>query len=442
MKTDFKSNLSILLLLAAACPAVGQTPGGDRPKVNGPLSVQQAVETAQRNNLGIQAMQAEERATQQETKATAAMTKPQLSANTYLSAGTMSNILGSAPGVTPTNALVAPSKRFANQNLTLMVPLYTGGRLGSMVKAASERERASSANVGSERAATSLMVKDAYYRALLADEMVKVAQARIEAGRAMAENVRALFEAGKGIEASVSRANAELADAQRMLTSAQNDRAKMLLELRTAMGVDLSSDITLSDTLTFASPPGDVNGSLADAAKVRPELLAARARIEATRAEVEAAKGSQRPQVYGGVMADAFASREMGNGGGATVGLTLSFPLLDSGQRRAEVARAEAMRQRAEAELKNTELAVANQVRQAWLDVDTASQNYRTAQAAVIAAQQAYEVVTLRVQSQKSVLVEQLDALAALTQARSNLAQALYEHSSALARLQRAIGRP
>jgi outer membrane protein TolC len=433
--------LNIGLLLAAVSPTLAQIAGSDRPKLNGPLSLQQAVETAQRNNPGIAAMQAEARAAQQETKATAAMTRPQVSSNTYLSAGTMSNILGSAPGVTPPNALLAPRQPFADQNLTLMVPLYTGGRLEGMVRAASGRARAVGASVGTEQAATSLMVKDAYYRALLADEMVKVAQSRVEAARAMAENVRALYEAGKGIEASVSRANAELADAQRMLASAQNDRAKMLLELKAAMGVDLTSDVTLSDALAFTPPPGDVNGSLAEAGRVRPELLAARARIDAAKAEVGAARGSQKPQVYGGVMADAFASREMGNNGGATVGLTLSFPLLDAGQRRAEVARAEAMRQRAEADLKSTELRVESEVRQAWLDLDTAAQNYRTAQAALAATQQAYEVVTLRVQSQKSILVEQLDALATLTQARANLAQALYDHSSAVARLQRAIGR-
>jgi outer membrane protein TolC len=46
------------------------------------------------------------------------------------------------------------------------------------------------------------------------------------------------------------------------------------------------------------------------------------------------------------------------------------------------------------------------------------------------------------VQNGKAILVEQLDALAALTQARTNVAQALYDHSLAAARLQRAVGRP
>ena len=118
----------------------------------------------------------------------------------------------------------------------------------------------------------------------------------------------------------------------------------------------------------------------------------------------------------------------------------MSFPLLDGGQRRADADRARAGKERAEAEEQEAELRVSKEVQQAWLDVGTASQNYRTAQTALEAAKSAYNVTELRVQNQKAILLEQLDALAALTQARTNLAAALYDHATAIARLQRATG--
>src|SRR5262249_42079519 len=148
-------------------------------------------------------------------------------------------------------------------------------------------------------------------------------------------------------------------------------------------------------------------------------------------AQVGAARGSLGPQVFGAAMGDAFTTDDMGRNSGGTVGIVASIPLFDAGQRRAELGQAQAMRKRGELELKDIELKVAAEVRQAWLDVDTAAQNYKTAQAAVLSAQSAYDVVVLRVQNQKGILVEQLDALAALTQARTNLAQALYENSIA-----------
>ena len=54
---------------------------------------------------------------------------------------------------------------------------------------------------------------------------------------------------------------------------------------------------------------------------------------------------------------------------GGTVGLIVSIPLLDSGQRSAEARQMEAMRRRSEAELKEMELRVATEVRQARLEI-------------------------------------------------------------------------
>jgi outer membrane protein len=354
----------------------------------------------------------------------------------------MPSIFGSSPGVSPSNALIAPDRGSLDQNLALMIPLYTGGRLENQVKSAAGRESAARAGIDAARADAALLARDAYYRALLAAEMEKVAEARLDADRATLETTRALFEAGKGLQASVARAEAEMADAQRMLTSARNDRAKRLLDLKRAMGVSLDSDVTLADSLSYASLDRTLDSALAEANRVRPELLAARARLEAAKAQTSAARGAFQPQVYGAAMGDVFAPDDNGKRAGGAVGVTVSIPLFDNGQRKSEVGRMGAMQRRAEAEVKDMELRVATEVRQAWLDVDTAAENYRTAQAAVQSAQAAYDVVVLRVQNQKSILVEQLDALAALVQARTNVAQALYDHSIAVARLQRAIGRP
>src|SRR5579859_4979137 len=139
-----------------------------------------------------------------------AMTLPQVSANSYLTVGNEATIFNTSPNVTPVNSLTVSPKPFGDQNLTLMIPHYTGGRLGSLVRAASQSERAA---VGGEQADASLAIKDAYYRALLAGEMIQVAQTRVEAAQALAATTQEQFEAGKGIEASVSRVRAELTDA-------------------------------------------------------------------------------------------------------------------------------------------------------------------------------------------------------------------------------------
>src|SRR5579871_1397004 len=408
-RRDVWIRLVLLVLLTIMAPTAfsQQPPGAARPRIHGPLTVEQAVTAGLQYNLELKAAQAGVRAARAEKEAARSATRPQVSANTYLTTGDMPNVMPVSPGAMPPNYNLTPSKGNADQNLTLMVPLYTGGRLGNLVRAAARREDAASAEEQGARADVVLRVREAYYRALLAKEMVKAAQARLDADTAMLQTVRSQFEAGKGIEASVRRVEAEQADAQRILTSTQADEAKALLDLKTAMGVNLDSDIVLSDELAFTPPSDTLNAQLEEAGRSRPEVQAARFRTAAARAQTNAAKGSLQPQIYATAMADVFQPYRMRGGTGYTVGLTVSLPVLDGGQRRAEIAGARAMQQHTEAQLSDLELQVENEVRQAWLDVETAAQNYRTAQAALQAAQAAYDVTALRVQNQKGILVEQ-----------------------------------
>ncbi len=400
----------------------------------GPLSVAEAVRIALKQSPAIAAARADLRAAQAETRGARAMAGPQVSANTFVTAGDMESMVGSAPDVTPAFSRDVPARGFVVQNVSVMVPIYTGGRLSGQVRAASS-------DADSVRLDVALAVKEAYYRALLAAELAKVAQGRLDADTGVVRTTQAQLDAGKGIEASVRRAEAEQADAQRELTAARNDQAKALLDLQAATGADMSEAIALTDGLASAAPAGDLNAALAEAARLRPELAAARARVSAAGAQAGAARGSLQPQVYGALMADAFADHDMNAATGYTAGIAVGLPLFDGGQRRAEVARATAMRERAEADAREAALRVEKEVRQAWLDVRTAEATYANAQAAVRAAQAAYDVVALRVQNQKSVQVELLDALAALTRARGSVAQALYDAAVAAARLERAVGR-
>ena len=244
----------------------------ERLQITGPLTLEKAVRTGLRENLLIRAAQSDVRAASADTRAARSMTRLQISANTFLTHGDTSNILSSSPGVQPTNLYAVPSRLFADQNLTLMVPLYTGGRLGSLVRSAAEREHAALADSETVHIETTLQIRETYYRVLLAGEIVSAAQARVAADTALLANTRVQVDVGKSIEASLLRVQAELADAQRMLTTAMNDKAKLLLDFKMIIGVRLDSDITLSDTLAFVPPPGDLSTSLKEAGKNRPRI--------------------------------------------------------------------------------------------------------------------------------------------------------------------------
>ncbi|MGQ9880491.1 MAG: TolC family protein [Armatimonadota bacterium] len=74
------------------------------------------------------------------------------------------------------------------------------------------------------------------------------------------------------------------------------------------------------------------------------------------------------------------------------------------------------------------------------MDIGTAKTNVATAEAVLQDAEEAYRIAVLRVNEGKAPLVEQIDALAALTDARTRLFQARTDHLLAQARLLRAMG--
>jgi len=403
------------------------------------LSLAGALEFAAKNNPLVLGAAADLAAAREAAGGARSRRLPSLSANGFATVGSYGSIYPSAPRVDPTYSLLAPKGGLLDANLMLMWPLLTGGLIEAMVVSAGGLEAAAGYDLQDARADAALGVEDAYFRALLAAENATAEEGRVEASADMVNRTILLAEAGKGIEASVRRAQAELAQARRSLATARGERAKALLGLKSTLGIDLDSEITLSDPLpdTQAAKPVAVYAQSAD--KARGMVLAARARLGAAEADVRAAEGSQRPQLYGVAMAD--AATQTGSRG-ASVGLVLSVPVFDGGGRRAETARVRAMRDRAAANVRQAELNAQREVRQAYVDRTTADENVRSAQASVEGAKASYEVVALRVANGKGILVEQLDALQALRRARADFAQARYDRAIAEARLRRAAGLP
>ena len=423
-------NASVVVSLALfLSPAVSQ----DAPKK---ISLAEAIRFAEQNSPVLAGATADSDAANAGARVAKAGLLPQLSANGFATGGNNSTIMGSSPTVEPPIWMLVPSGNFLDGNLALMLPIFTPGIL-ARAGSATWQARAAAGDLAEARADLNLHVTEAYDRVLLSRQMIVAQEAKLTAAQELVRTTQAMFDAGKGIDASVQRSRAEFSQAQRAVTIARNDEAKAILDLEAAMGADLSSPIDPSDALTVSAITSNLADSLARAKASRGMLLAIRARREAAASNVRAAQGQRMPQLYGSVMGDATNRRDMG---GVSAGLTLSLPLFDGGRISAEVSQARSMKAKAEAALKQAELTVEKDVRQAWLDVQSAQANVPSAEAAVKSAQAAYDVTALRVSAGKSILVEQLDALEALVRAKSDLAQSTFDQVLAVARLNRAIG--
>jgi outer membrane protein len=431
--------VKIGLWLALAPAALAAQAGAqERPIVTGDLTLARSLEIARTTTPAVQAARRIVDASRAAARAAQARRGPAISANAFGTAGNQQSILSTAMMSEPPAFMMVPGGTFGALNLMLMLPISTGGVLEAAIAAARAMADEAAAEAVETEAEVLVAVADSYLGALRFVELRTAEEARVAASEEMLRTARSLFEAGRGIEASVQRAEAEFAQARRRLTSARNEERKSLLTLMQAMGVGFDSDFVLLDRLALADPPFlDVRSAIDLSKRQRARLAAARWRLRAAEAETRVAEGSRRPQIYGVAMADATTRREMA--GGATLGVTFSFPLYDSGMRKAEVERARSLADRARALLESEELDVEREVRVAWLDLETATANALSAGVSVRSAEASYRVVADRFAAGRGILVEQLDALEALTRARADLADALYEQQFAAVRLQRAV---
>src|SRR5438094_834623 len=117
--------LSAVLFSASLLVNAGaQTLGADRPRIQGSLTLSQAVETGLRENLMVRAARSDWKAARAGVRIARSQTMPQISTNTYLTYGDFSNIFSTAPNVTPVNNIAVPPQGYADQNLSLTLPLY------------------------------------------------------------------------------------------------------------------------------------------------------------------------------------------------------------------------------------------------------------------------------------------------------------------------------
>jgi outer membrane protein len=413
--------------------------------------LREAVEIALRESPILRGAVAELKAAEARLQMARSEKRWQLSVNAFASTGTEGAILTSPPTIMPSATMLLPRRTFFDANAMLMFPIFTGGRLEALIHQAEAVRHATAAQLEAMRLDVALETKLAYRRALLAREMVRVAEVYVAA---MEERVRVdkvAAQVGRIPEFWVLRSEAELANARQMLANAQRDYEAALIALKAIMGVHPDSEITLTDELQWDEGRGARDELrvgelpkreklLAEAMEKRPELRAALRQAEAQNYAVRAAKALYAPQVGWTVMANYMSGTgDMGQGG-YLAGIAVGLPIFDGGRRKAMVGEAQAMREKALAEMERLKLQIASEVDTALRELQTALQNLQTAQTALKAAKEDERVAKVRYEAGRSVLVEYLDALVTLLRAQVNEAQARYGLAVAEDKLRRAIG--
>ena len=244
------------------------------------------------------------------------------------------------------------------------------------VSAAKSQVTASVAEGSATMEASAQNVAIAYARAIRSVAVVAARQADSTLAAELVKLAIAQQQAGVSASIDVTRAKTQLAESAGRLILATSQLERNKIDLARTLGIDPSTSIELTDTLSeqlgAADVPADRNAAVTQAIAARPDLAAEVARGAAARTAVSAISAERLPRLdvtadYGlsGVKpADALSTR------GVMVEVTL--PLIDGFRREGRVAEQRAVARESDVRVKDLRQQVVADVDRSLLDLRSA----------------------------------------------------------------------
>ena len=455
IESAFRRSLVAVLATALAFALAARAQAENLPRVDGPLTLDRAVELALAQSLRVRAAGADSRTMESMRREAQAPFWPQLSANGYYVDQRMApNVYTSAGATMARNYQVFNSDQSRDANVTLMYPIFSGGRDYYGYQAAARRAEAGRQMLRATEVHVAMQARLDYLNVLRERENLRVTTDLL---RDVAERLRVTretFEAGRVPRFYVLRDETELANVQQMQAMAQSRVEQSVVALKTTLGLDLASVAELTDRLEYRPAAVSIDEGIREASERQPEIQAAVKQREAAAAEVRAAYGNYFPQVSLSYMYDwgwmrnrgwesqAEGARMRGDGSeGYSVGVVVTLPVFDGFMRENALKTAKSKLDRAGQAEGIARQQIAKDVNQAALMLTAAEKSVEASQKGLEQAEEEARVIRERFESGRGIQLEVLDAQVALTRARFNAVNALAEYQGAQAMWLRAIGR-
>ncbi|HSK02705.1 MAG TPA: TolC family protein, partial [Kofleriaceae bacterium] len=309
--------------------------------------------------------------------------------------------------------------------------VWDGGRTRSSVALARSARTLAELDERGRRAVAVLEVTEAYYGAVLAEELVAIGEASLSLAERTLANAQLGFEQGSTSEFDRVRAEVTRDNQRTSLVRARADRDLALVRLRRLLGLPLARPLALPSRLDGgggAGAPARTAGAIAGGGPERLPVAQARATADARQAQLDQARAERWPQIglftsLGVVSYPRQIAPEAWRRNG-TVGVSVTVPLFTGFRTTAQIRGARADRRAAEALLAEAAAQTAEADVRARSDVGVASATLAASARSTGLARRAYEIAEVRYQQGVSTYLELADARLALDQAQINQASA------------------
>jgi len=411
----------------------------EQVRVQGKLSLEDALKLALVNNKSIQAALEDKGVAKGQMVEAIGQALPQANVDLgYTRLDKRSINVGGAP------VNLGPLDRYS-AGLTVSQPLYRGGAISAGVRAAQVYTALTDESV---RGVTQQVIYDvatAYYDVLLAQQLVEVQKAGVAASQASLEEVQKKKAAGVAKPFDVLRAQVELANFQAEEIKERNQVNRTKTLLLNLMGISQESDITLSDEITYSEMKPVFEEAVRVAYENRPDIFQAELQARLQREAVNEAYSHYFPYADASFTEtwsrpDPHSSARVAWGDAWSGRITVNWTLFDGFQREGRVMREAATLRKNKIQIIAAEEHALQEIKAAVLSIQDADEFVQSQKLNLDRATEALRLARVGKDAGVGTQVEIYDAQTAATQALANYYEALYGHTVARLALQKAMG--
>jgi outer membrane protein len=330
------------------------------------------------------------------------------------------------------------------------LPLFTGGRISSLVGAARAEADAASSDLLTQKLDVAFETRDAYWALVTTREAVSVLEEALAAYEAHLKDARNRESFGVAARNDVLAVEVERDRAELTLIRARNGVEVAQANLVRLVGLDPGTPIETVEPLALdqeQAPVTEIDALAKQALAERPERSALARRVAASRARESIARAAYLPQVaVAGGYDYANPNRNIMPPDASwkdswDVGINVSMTAFDGGKTAASVARARAQVEALEASLADIDGLIRLQVTEKRLAVVSSLQAVQVAERRLESARENRRVAAERYREGLIASSDLLDAEVALLRAGLDRTESLADARLAVAALDRAVGR-
>ena len=419
------------------------TPDEVRIRQTQPITLQQAVDLARRNNRELYSAELELERNRALLREAQAANLPTVTAQGSL------NVQENPNGGTDTNPFDGATRIEDNVTTTLGAALrvdydvFTSGQRSSTIRAREEQIRLQQLQVEVLAEQLRLDVSNDYYDMQQSDSDVLIAIDTVDQSQQSLRDAVALERAGVGTRFDVLQAQVQLANDQQTLRQSLSQQQIDRRQLAQRLGLAQSADVSAADLVAVEPDwPLTLEDSIILAYKSRAEMEQQLVQRDIAELQRRAALAALGPQVS--LFAQYSVSNPTNDGDPDfndiyQVGAQVDLALFEGGAARARARQQEISGAIAENDFANARNTVRFEVEQAFLSLQANQANIGTAEIGLEQAVEALRLARLRFQAGVGTQTDVLNSQTDLTQAQGNQVRAILGYNRSLVTLQRAI---